>query len=311
MSNKIMISEFNVSLLIPTFNAGENWIAVLESINTQSISIHKKIIIDSGSGDNTVNDAIAYGFEVKTISNHEFNHGRVRQQLVDLSGDTTICVFLTQDAILSSPQSIENIVSAFNDLEVGMAYGRQLPHKNAQPLETHARLFNYPAESNFRTFNDKKTLGFKVFFCSNSFSAYRKSALSAVGGFPSNSIMGEDAIVAAKMLLAGLKKAYVANATIYHSHSYTIKEEFKRYFDTRVFHEQNGWLIDSYGKPTSEGLKFMRSELRYVFKNNKMLIFKSIASLGAKWLGYKSGGFYNKMPFSIVKRLSMHRHYWR
>jgi len=211
---------------------------------------------------------------------------------------------------LASPESIANIVKAFNDPEIGMAYGRQLPHKNAKVLETHARLYNYPAQSNTRSYSDKDLMGFKVFFCSNSFAAYRRNALLAIGGFPSDSIMGEDAIVAAKMLSAGFKKAYVANAIAHHSHSYTLTEEFKRYFDTRVFHEQNKWLINDYGRPTGEGIKFMRSELIYVIKNDWTLIFKSIASLGAKWLGYKSGSFYKKIPNSILKKISMHKHYW-
>ena len=159
--------------------------------------------------------------------------------------------------------------------------------------------------------SDLKHLGFKVFFSSNSFSAYRKSALDKVGGFPSDSIMGEDAIVAAKMLMAGFKKAYVADATVYHSHSYTLIEEFKRYFDTRVFHEQNKWLIEKFGKPTGEGIKFLKSELNFVIKNDFKSILKSITSLGAKWLGYKSGKYYKKISTPLLKKLSMHKSYWK
>jgi rhamnosyltransferase len=305
------INPLKIALLIPTLNAGEAWFKTLESIRYQTCAISKKIIIDSGSSDNTVPLAKQFGFDVKEIPKSEFNHGRTRQQLIDFSDDADICIFLTQDAILASPDSIANLVKVFDDLQIGMAYGRQLPHKNAQPLEIHARLFNYPAESNIRSFDEKDTMGFKVFFCSNSFAAYRKSALLGVGGFPSHSIMGEDAIVAAKMLAEGFKKAYVANAAVYHSHSYTLTEEFKRYFDTRVFHEQNKWLIENYGKPTGEGIKFMKSELKYVFKNDLAVVFKSTASLGAKWLGYKAGGFYKKIPRWFLMKLSMHKYYWK
>jgi len=303
--------NFKIALLIPTLNASEKWLDTLNSVNEQSLKDLNKIIIDSGSTDNTIPLARQFYFNVIEIDKADFNHGKTRQRLIDLSGDADICIFLTQDAILASPDSIANIVSVFDDPEIGMAYGRQLPHKNAQPLEIHARLFNYPDESNIRSFDEKDSMGFKVFFCSNSFAAYRKSALAAVGGFPSQSIMGEDAIVAAKMLSGGFKKAYVANATVYHSHSYTLTEEFKRYFDTRVFHEQNKWLIENYGKPTGEGIKFMKSELRYVIKNYLPVVFKSIASLGAKWLGYKAGGFYKQIPRRFLIKLSMHKYYWK
>ena len=302
--------ELNISLLIPTLNAGAVWQEILQSVNNQKVKLKRKIIIDSGSSDDTVAIARQFGFTVIEIDKSEFNHGKTRQQLVDLSTDTDICVFLTQDAILASPDSIANLVSVFDDSEIGIAYGRQLPHKNARILESHARMYNYPDQSHVRSFMDKDAFGFKVFFCSNSFAAYRRSTLSAVGGFPSDSIMGEDAIVAAKMLMAGFKKAYVANAAVYHSHSYTLNEEFKRYFDTRVFHEQNEWIVQNYGKPIGEGLSFMKSELRYVLKNSPTTIFKSIASLGAKWLGYKSGGLYKKLPVSVLRKVSMHKHHW-
>ncbi|WP_232009284.1 glycosyltransferase [Mucilaginibacter mallensis] len=285
--------------------------SVLNSINEQTYNNIKKIIIDSGSTDDTIILAKKNGFLVNQISSSEFNHGATRQLLVDLSEDTDICVFLTQDAILASPDSIANIIKAFDDPQVGIAYGRQLPHKNAKALETHARLFNYPDSPEVVSMNDLNKKGFKIFFCSNSFSAYRRSTLQSVGGFPTDSIMGEDAIVAAKMLIAGYKKAYVADATVYHSHSYTLSEEFKRYFDTRVFHEQNKWLIDDFGKPTGEGFKFIKSELLYIIKHDKIRIVKSISSIFAKWLGYNSGGFFKKMPKSLVKKLSMHSFYWK
>jgi len=301
----------SVALLIPTFNAGEKWLLTLESIKQQSFLISNKIIVDSGSSDNTVELANTFNFKVTSIPQKQFNHGATRQLLVELAEDTDVCVFLTQDAILASTDSIKNIVKAFDDPEVSIAYGRQLPHINAKPLETHARLFNYPNASEVVSIKDIDNKGFKVFFCSNSFSAYRTAALLAVGGFPSDSIMGEDAIVAAKMLERGFKKAYMTNATVYHSHTYTFSEEFKRYFDTRVFHEQNKWLIKSYGKPSGEGLKFVKSEIKYIYKTDPKYLFKSIASLGVKWLGYKIGKFYNNIPLTVLKRMSMHKHYWK
>jgi len=304
------MNQLNISILIPTLNAGISWIETLKSISIQSCPFEKKLIVDSGSSDNTVELAKQYGFEVIKINKSEFNHGATRQLLADYDLNIDVHVFLTQDAILYSPESIRNLIDPFNDSQIGMTYGRQLPHRNATALETHARLFNYPPESEIRSLDDKERLGFKVFFCSNSFSAYRRSSLLEVGGFPSDSIMGEDAIVAAKMLMKGFKIAYVAEATVCHSHSYTIKTEFKRYFDTRVFHEQNKWLIGEYGKPTGEGIKFVRSELSYIFRNDIKSIFKSIASLGAKWLGYKAGRFYKSLSVKMLKQLSMHKYYW-
>ncbi|GAB3932113.1 glycosyltransferase family 2 protein [Mucilaginibacter myungsuensis] len=299
------------ALLIPTYNAGKKWPEVLASIDKQIALISRKIIIDSGSKDNTVALAKAHGFEVFRTTSSQFNHGGTRQRLVDESADADVCVFLTQDAILTDENSLSNIVCVFNDPEVGMAYGRQLPHIDAKPLEIHARVFNYPENSHIISIADQPALGFKAFFCSNSFAAYRKNALNAIGGFPTTSIMGEDAIVAAKMLKAGYKKAYVAEAMVRHSHSYSLLEEYRRYFDTRVFHEQNIWMLEEYGKPTGEGLKFIRSEISYAIKKSPVSLFRSISSIFAKWLGYNSARFYKIMPLFLIKKFSMHSFYWK
>lgn len=299
-----------VSVLLPTLNAGPRWAEALDAIQRQTASITQKIIIDSGSADSTVSEALRYGFQIVSISKKEFNHGRVRQQLADLAGDSDICVYLTQDAILSSDDSIEKLLAAFTDPQVGLAYGRQYPHRGARPLEAHARLFNYHDRREVRSYDDKDRMGFKVFFCSNSFAAYRKQTLDEVGGFPVDSIMGEDAIVSAKMLLAGHKVAYVADAGVYHSHTYNFAQEFRRYFDTRVFHEQNKWLIENYGKPTGEGMRYIKSELRYVLRNHPPSLFSMAGSSLAKILGYSAGRHFRRMPRSWLRKISMHGSYW-
>ncbi len=301
----------NVSVLIPTLNAGSKFDQVLKSINSQSIAIKQKIIIDSGSNDNTKNLAKISGFEVIEINKKDFQHGVTRQQLVDLSKECEICIFLTQDAILASINSIENLVGSFvEDAKVSLAYGRQLPNIGAKVLESHARFFNYPFTSSVRTLVDRKSLGFKTIFCSDSFAAYRKSVLNNLGGFPSDTIMGEDTIVASKMLLAGYRIAYVSTATVYHSHSYTLAEEFKRYFDTGVFHAKNMKLKEEFGTVSGEGFKFFKSELKYVLKNKAILLPYSVLSTIFKWVGYKMGVNYKMFNKVTIRAMSMHKSYW-
>ena len=82
----------------------------------------------------------------------------------------------------------------------------------------------------------------KTAFNSNSFAAYRRKALKDVGGFPINTILSEDMYVTAKMLLKNWSVAYCADAKVYHSHNYTIWQEFKRYFDIGVFHAKEAWI---------------------------------------------------------------------
>jgi len=304
------VSKVKVALLIPTYNAGDRWIEVLRSINKQTVACDVKMIVDSGSTDKTVELASVEGFDVTLIAQSEFNHGATRQMMAD-KANADICVFLTQDAILDSADSIAQLINAFKDPEIGLAYGRQLPHKGAGAQESHARFFNYPDKIAVRSFKDKDRLGFKVFFCSNSFAAYRTVALNSAGGFPSESIMGEDAITAAKLLMQGYKIAYIPGATVRHSHSYSLSEEFKRYFDTRVFHEQHKWLIETYGAPTGEGFRFLKSEFFFIAQHEPTALPRVILSIFAKYMGYFSGKFYKRIPSGWIGKFSMHHRYWR
>lgn len=301
-----------VNLYIPTLNAGDKWPAVVNSIRSQSLDFNKKIIIDSGSTDSTLNENLTAGFEIIKIDKRTFDHGGTRQLAVDRYPDADVYVFMTQDAILANPQAVATLVDEFaRDPSVGIAYGRQLPHRGAKPLEAHARLFNYPAQSQHRDLSDAPKYKIKTISCSNSFAAYRSTALKQVGGFPSNSILGEDVIVAGKMLLEEWSLAYVADAQAHHSHDYTVAQEFKRYFDIGVFHKNNVWIFDKFGRAESEGVKYLKSEFHYVLKNNALAFPKAAMSIVAKWLGYKMGLHYEQFPADWSKRFSMHKHFWK
>ena len=122
--------------------------------------------------------------------------------------------------------------------------------------------------------------------------------------------MGEDTIVAAKMIIKGWNIAYVADAMVFHSHSYSFMQEYKRYFDTGVFHKQNEWLYEYFGKPAGEGVRFVLSECRFVLKRNFLLLFVIPIKTICKWMGYKRGYNYQKLSLDKIKKMSMHKRYW-
>ena len=75
-------------------------------------------------------------------------------------------------------------------------------------------------------------------------------------------------ILEQNFILSGYTLAYVGEAKVYHSHSYTVWEEFKRYFDIGVFHQRENWILNSFGKAEGEGAKYVKSELKFLLKNN-------------------------------------------
>lgn len=299
-----------IVLVIPSCNAGQLFENVLNSIHRQSVQPHL-LLIDSESTDSTVQLAISANFEHHTISRKEFNHGSTRQLALSLYPHADIIIYMTQDAILSSTDSIKNIIDCFVNEKIGAVCGRQLPHAYASPITAHARLFNYPDVSSIKSKDSISKIGIKAAFLSNSFAAYRSSALTEVGGFPSDAIFGEDTYVAAKLLQAGWKVAYCAEAACYHSHNYSIKEEFERYFDIGVFHSRERWFIESLGKPEGEGKKFVLSELHYLTKNALWLIPSAIVRTLLKFIGYKFGQNEKLIPDWLKLKLSMNKGYWK
>ena len=299
-----------VGLIVPTLNAGSLWQSWLKAYQQQTRKPDCLLVIDSSSSDDTAALAGGLGFAVKVIPKSAFNHGGTRQIGVDALPSADIIVFLTQDALLASPDAIERLLVAFEDERVGAAYGRQLPHSNAGPIAAHARLFNYPAQSQLRRLEDRTRFGIKTVFISNSFAAYRRSALMQVGGFPVDTIMNEDTYVAGKMLVSGWKIAYCADAQVFHSHDYSFLDEFKRYFDIGVFHTHTSWLQRTFGGASGEGLRFVVSEMRYLMKHAPWLIPSAVLRTGLKGLGFKLGALHPKLPRTLRKSFSLHKSYW-
>jgi len=300
-----------IAVIIPTYNASKYLSKLFKILRQQTVNINEIIIIDSSSTDNTVDIAKTYGAEIVIISKDEFDHGGTRTKAGKISkGD--ILIYLTQDALPYDDCTIENIVKPFqNDEKIGAAFGRQLPYPDATPFAKHLRLFNYPDKSYLRSIEDKEKYGLKACFCSNSFAAYRRAALEEIEWFKDNLIFGEDACAGAKLLLAGYKIAYMAEAKVYHSHNYTIVQELKRYFDLGVFHKSEHWLLEEFGRAEGEGKKYLKSELSFLFGQHKLyLLPEFIIRNGMKFLGYKLGKNFDKLPTSLTRYLSMNKNYW-
>ena len=301
-------------LIIPTLNAGENFKKLLEQINSQTLQT-KKLLVDSDSTDGTDALAKSFGFEVIKVLRKDFHHGATRQFALEhllKNFPADVVIFLTQDVFLYDENSFAEVVKIFSENnEVGLCYGRQLPHKNATTEAKFLRAFNYPEENQLRTFDDRKIFGIKAAVNSNSFAAYRVDALQNVGGFPANVILSEDMFVAAKMLMAGYKVFYSADAKVFHSHNYTAAEEFHRYFDIGVFHSRESWIRENFGSAESAGKKFVWIKFSTLFKKNPLECFGAFFRDGAKFLGYRLGLMEKVLPKSLCKFFSMSKNYWR
>lgn len=298
-----------ITVIIPTYNAASYLKTLLEKLKKQTVSF-ELIIIDSSSTDNTLDIARRYTENIISIPTHEFDHGGTRTKAAKTAhGD--IIVFLTQDSLPTSNETIQSLVHIFDTPLIAATYGRQLAHKETSLFGKHLRQFNYPKNSSTRTLNDTKKYGIKTAFLSDSFAAYRKSSLENIGWFKDGLIVGEDTYAGAKLIQKGYSIHYNATATVYHSHNYTLSEEFKRYFDIGVFHQKEHWILDTFGKAEGEGGKYIKSEFYYLFKQHAYhKIPEFFIRNGLKYIGYKFGQHHKYISYSFVQRLSMHKSWW-
>ncbi|CAH2601471.1 O antigen biosynthesis rhamnosyltransferase RfbN [Rhodovastum atsumiense] len=284
-------------------------VAALKSQSAQPCEV---LIIDSGSVDDTVSIFRGAGYRVHTIAPAQFDHGGTRNlgaALVDPRAD--LLVFLTQDAIPANAQALARLLHSFTDADVAMAYGRQLPRPEAGPIERHARLFNYGDTGLSKRLPAARALGIKAVFASNSFAAYRRSIFNQLGGFATPVIMGEDQVFAARALQGGWTVVYAARAEAVHSHGYTPLQEFRRYFDTGVYHAAFPMIAEQFGGVGGEGFAFIRSEVAYLGRTAPHLIPLAALHWVAKYTGYRIGRHAARLPARLRPRLAMHKGYFR
>lgn len=217
-----------LSVVIPTLNGEKELPNLLKQLENQTRFADEIVIVDSASDDHTCEIAASYpGVRIIDIERNSFNHGLTRDlALRESIGDYV--AFLTQDAVPANDFYLEKLTELLDlDPQIALVSGRQLPKEDARRFERLVRDYNYPNQSNVRTLNDLSRLGIKTYFASDVCSCYRRSTYFEVGGFEKVNT-NEDMLMAARLLKAGYKIAYDADAKVVHSHNLTPIQQFKR-----------------------------------------------------------------------------------
>lgn len=309
------MARTDFSLVIPVRNGGDLFVRCVESILRQSTLPREIIIYDTESSDGAI--AIARTLirkipvKYKRVRRQEFDHGGTRNAALKIARMPWV-LYMTQDAICADQNSFADLLAAVRHKGVVAAYGRQLPHRDAEPLAITARDFNYSKNPITQNLGAGPRLGIKTWFTSNSFCIWNRAALIRVGGFAESLIMGEDMHAAARLIQAGGTVMYEPSATVYHSHNYSAREEFQRYFDIGVFHHLHADLLFRAGNANKEGLKFVVGQARALWKFRSLwALCKLPFHVAAKFLGYKLGRNFTLFSTRIARLLSMHKSYWK
>ncbi|MDO6388167.1 glycosyltransferase family 2 protein [Uliginosibacterium sp. 31-12] len=260
------------TVVIPVLNGGDLLLAVLGMALSQKVDFeYDVLVIDSGSTDlalGYVRDAAGKGrIRLKEIPQKEFGHGKTRNLGVQLS-DSEYVAFLTQDALPVDEFWLANLVRPMMDsAEVAGVFGRHYAYPASGPkmrhdLESFMQGFDkgprvvriedraeYDASLSMRQF---------MHFYSDNNSCLRKSVWERV---PYRDVeYGEDQIWARDIIEAGYAKAYAPDAGVYHSHTYGVRDTFKRAKVDRKF-----W-VKEFGYTSVSSLRAMHNEAKNQYR---------------------------------------------
>ncbi len=320
-----------VWVIIPSFKPDVRLRLLLEMLIKQSYPPSGIHVINTGREywqDWLLPDKCNIPIRVTHISLQEFDHGGTRhygatETLADF------LLFMTQDAVPADENLIERLAEALNGEESSAAaYARQLPVTKdvisdysrglkvplkdilVDEIECYTRQFNYPDVSAVKSQADIKILGIKTFFLSDVCAMYKKAVYDAVGGFVSPTIFNEDMIFAADAIKSGFSVVYAADARVYHSHRYNLRQLFKRNFDMGVSQKQYADRFEGISSE-KEGVHFVMTSAGHLLKKGYFyLLPRLFLSSAAKYAGYFLGKHYESLPDKLILKCTSGKAYW-
>ncbi len=306
-----------VTVLIPTWKPDERLDELLRRLSRQTLLPSRVLLLntvdeDQDGGLTDLVDEYRDCFPVLSvfhIEKRQFDHGGTRHLGMTFA-DTELVLCMTQDAVPKDRHLVSALARYFEDPLVGAAYARQLAVRGSSPLERYTRSFNYPDTSRVKSKEDLESLGIKTFFCSDVCAMWRRDIYLEMGGFERKTIFNEDMILAGKMIQAGYRIAYAADAMVWHSHSYSCVKQLKRNFDLGVSQADHPEIF-SMASSTGEGIRLVKQTASWLIRSaHAALLPKLILDSGCKYLGYFLGRRYRKLPRKLILKLTDNRMYW-
>ena len=305
----------SVDVIIPIHRPDEKLGLLLGELMVQTLIPDKIIIVETKVDEFLLEEYLnkiqikKENIEIISIDKSDFDHGETRNiGIRRSSAEFFIC--MTQDAIPADKKMIENLIENFERQEVASVYARQIPHEDCNILEKITRDFNYPNELRIQSKSTKDKYGIKTYFCSNVCAAYRRSIFDKLGGFKKNVILNEDMIYASEVVEMGNEIVYQPNAKVYHSHNYSCMQQYRRNFDIGVSQEIEKEIFSRFSS-TNEGKKLVKkTSEKLIAKRSYLGVIRLYILSGYKYIGYKMGKNYKKLPKKFILWSTMNKNYW-
>lgn len=286
-----MLTVDVVCLLYHADNYIDNLILGLKS--QQGVTYGRVVFAITEDGDTSAvkSKIIENGFTYFGVEKKDFSHSLTRERAIFDYCVSEVVIMLSQDVNLVNSNSFYELTKFVSD-SVVYVYGKQICRKKS--LEYYVRKKNYGVENEYLTSADVEKLQLKTFFASDAFAAYYRPAFVDLNGYDNkHMMMSEDMYYAKKIIDLGYTKGYIATAVVEHSHKFTLKQLYDRYYETGKWFAQHP-EFNAY-KTTDAGLKLAFSVLGQALKDfNIPVIFRWLPDMAARYLGLRKGKKFNK-----------------
>lgn len=250
-----------ISIIIRAKNEAKKIKDCLEAIKNQSYNNYEVIVVDSGSTDRTIKIAKKFGCQILKIPANSFTFGyALNIGIKTARGD--IVISISAHALPSNNFWLETLINKFNkEKNIAGIYGRQIPFKNANPIEKRGLIEAFPV-------GNGPEIPSNPHF-SNANSAVKKNIFRK---FVFNEKLegAEDIEWSSRVRKAGFVIMYEPKAIVFHSHNESMKQVYKRFYRE----SKSLWSIKSnfIKKHTLFGyfLRYIRSvffDYIFIFKN--------------------------------------------
>lgn len=276
-----------IDVICPLYNA-EKYIEKLDNSlkKQQKVEINQIRYVLTKSKDKTETILKRINANYRQIEKKDFSHSLVREKEA-LESNADIITFITQDVIIEDELWLYNLVKDIEEGKCEASYSRQICNNNS--IEKYTRELNYPDKSSFVTKGDINKLQLKTFFFSDASSAIKRDIFVKLNGYDGKNLpISEDMYIAYKIITNGYTIKYCADSCVIHSHNFTLKQIYDRYYLTGKFFKGNSYL-NQY-KVNNSGFNMAK----YVFKRalqdrNIKVLIQFIPNMSARFIGMKMG----------------------
>lgn len=207
-----------VSVIMRSKNSGEIIGQALAGLYSQSFQDFELLVVDSGSRDNTLAIVERYPARLMHIPAGSYFPGIVLNQACRQARGELL-VFQNSDVVPLGPDCLGRLVAAFDDEQIEAAFARQAPRPEAHTWVRRDYAASFPERG-----EAPQWLPFSL-----PLAAMRRSAWKHQP-FYDSAWASEDTAWGEAARRRGATIRYVPEATVMHSHNYTLRQIYGRKF---------------------------------------------------------------------------------